>query len=216
MADCGLSPFGSTTHLGTAFHSCFAAGIFTPLVTHVQQTQLHPIHLVLTSNPYMSSELGSPFLRMLCSPPSFEVYEPCGVANRSAHRTLSTVLALASTKQHAFVAHQEKHDAIPVRRAGRLQVLENGPLLGGTDNLRLLALHGRLLIALVCPLIRKISVKRIMLLLCRHVKGYWLPDPPHGSTAPQRFLCGSVLWWGGVGRRFALTRRLTDSIILLC
>ena len=118
MADCGLSPFGSTTHLGTAFHSCFAAGIFTPLVTHVQQTQLNHIHLVLTSNPYMSSELGSPFLRMLCSPPSFEVYEPCGVANRSAHRTLSTVLALASTKQHAFVAHQEEHGPIPHRVAG--------------------------------------------------------------------------------------------------
>ena len=144
MADCGLSPFGSTTHLGTAFHSCFAAGIFTPLVTHVQQTQLNHIHLVLTSNPYMSSELGSPFLRMLCSPPSFEVYEPCGVANRNAHRTLSTVLALASTKQHAFVAHQEKHDAIPVRITGGLQVPQNGPLLGGTDNLRLLALHGGL------------------------------------------------------------------------
>ena len=117
MADCGLSPFGSTTHLGTAFHSCFAAGIFTPLVTHVQQTQLNHIHLVLTSNPYMSSELGSPFLRMLCSPPSFEVYEPCGVANRSAHRTLSTILALASTKQHAFVAHvEENHLDFPLDR----------------------------------------------------------------------------------------------------
>ena len=142
MADCGLSPFGSTTHLGTAFHSCFAAGIFTPLVTHVQQTQLNHIHLVLTSNPYMSSKLGAPFLRMLCSPPSFEVYEPCGAANRSAHRTLSTVLALASAKQHAFVAHQEKHDAIPGGIAGRVQVPQNGPLLGRADDLRLLALHG--------------------------------------------------------------------------
>ena len=154
MADCGLSPFGSTTHLGTAFHSCFAAGIFTPLVTHVQQTQLNHIHLVLTSNPYMSSELGSPFLRMLCSPPSFEVYEPCGVANRSAHRTLSTVLALASTKQHAFVAHQEKHDAIPVRVAGRLEVPQNGPLLGWADDLCLLALHGGLPVADVPTFIR--------------------------------------------------------------
>ena len=142
MADCGLSPFGSTTHLGTAFHSCFAAGILTPLVTHVQQTQLNHIHLVLTSNPYMSSELGSPFLRMLCSPPSFEVYEPCGVANRSAHRTLSTVLALASAKQHAFVAHQEKHDPIPGGIAGRVQVPQNGPLLGRTHNLGLFPLHG--------------------------------------------------------------------------
>src|SRR5712691_7133587 len=141
MADCGLSPFGSTTHLGTAFHSCFAAGIFTPLVTHVQQTQLHQIPLVLTSNPSMSSELGSPFLRMLCSPPSFEVYEPCGVANRSAHRTLSTVLALASTKQHAFVAHQEEHDPIPHRVAGRVQEPQNRPLLGRTHNFGLLALH---------------------------------------------------------------------------
>ena len=154
MADCGLSPFGSTTHLGTAFHSCFAAGIFTPLVTHVQQTQLHHIHLVLTSNPYMSSELGSPFLRMLCSPPSFEVYEPCGVANRSAHRTLSTVLALASTKQHAFVAHQEQHDAIPVRVAGRLEVRQHGPLLRRTDDLRLLALHGGLPVVDVPTFIR--------------------------------------------------------------
>src|SRR6266481_1364991 len=144
MADCGLSPFGSTTHLGTAFHSFFAAGILTPLVTHVQQTQLNHIHLVLTSNPYMSSELGSPFLRMLCSPPSFEVYEPCGVANRSAHRTLSTVLALASTKQHTFVAHQEKHDPIPRRVAGRRQVPQNRSFLGGTDDLRLLVLHGGL------------------------------------------------------------------------
>ena len=155
MADCGLSPFGSTTHLGTAFHSCFAAGIFTPLVTHVQQTQLNHIHLVLTSNPYMSSELGSPFLRMLCSPPSFEVYEPCGVANRSAHRTLSTVLALASTKQHAFVAHQEEHDAIPPRIAGGGQVAQNGPLLGRTQHLRLLALHGGLPIELIHKLIRE-------------------------------------------------------------
>jgi len=153
MADCGLSPFGSTTHLGTAFHSCFAAGIFTPLVTHVQQTQLNHIHLVLTSNPYMSSELGSPFLRMLCSPPSFEVYEPCGVANRSAHRTLSTVLALASTKQHAFVAHQEKHDAIPVRIACCVQVPDNGALLGWTHNLGLLALHKGPPVAAVCQLI---------------------------------------------------------------
>ena len=144
MADCGLSPFGSTTHLGTAFHSCFAAGILTPLVTHVQQTQLNHIHLVLTSNLYMSSELGSPFLRMLCSPPSFEVYEPCGVANRSAHRTLSTVLALASAKQHAFVAHQEKHDPIAVRIAGRVQVSQNSPFLGRADDFRLLALHGGL------------------------------------------------------------------------
>ncbi len=146
MADCGLSPFGSTTHLGTAFHSCFAAGIFTPLVTHVQQTQLNHIHLVLTSNPYMSSELGSPFLRMLCSPPSFEVYEPCGVANRSAHRTLSTVLALASTKQHAFVAHQEKHHPIPGRIAHRLEVGEDCSLLFGGQHLRLFPLrHPRIL-----------------------------------------------------------------------
>ena len=154
MADCGLSPFGSTTHLGTAFHSCFAAGILTPLVTHVQQTQLNHIHLVLTSNPYMSSELGSPFLRMLCSPPSFEVYEPCGVANRSAHRTLSTVLALASTKQHAFVAHQEKHDAIPVRGAGRLEVPQHGPLLRRADDLRVRALHGALPVVDVHTFIR--------------------------------------------------------------
>src|SRR6266496_4958480 len=132
MADCGLSPFGSTTHLGTAFHSFFAAGILTPLVTHVQQTQLNHIHLVLTSNPYMSSELGSPFLRMLCSPPSFEVYEPCGVANHSAHRTLSTVLALASTKQHAFVAHQEENHPITPGVACRFHVAQDDALLGRT------------------------------------------------------------------------------------
>ncbi len=192
MADCGLSPFGSTTHLGTAFHSCFAAGIFTPLVTHVQQTQLNHIHLVLTSNPYMSSELGSPFLRMLCSPPSFEVYEPCGVANRSAHRTLSTVLALASTKQHAFVAHQEKHDAIPGGIAGGVQVPQNRPLLGGTDDLRLLALHGALLLAPLGPLIRKIAAMRIMLSVCGHVKPDCLSAPLPTSTAPQTTICGAV------------------------
>ncbi len=184
MADCGLSPFGSTTHLGTAFHSCFAAGIFTPLVTHVQQTQLNHIHLVLTSNPYMSSELGSPFLRMLCSPPSFEVYEPCGVANRSAHRTLSTVLALASTKQHAFVAHQEKHDPIARWIAGRVKEPQNGPLLDRIHNLGLLPLYGGIPVTAVSLLIRSQSLCVRMLPVCHRVKQNPLVDPPHHWTAP--------------------------------
>ena len=37
---------------------------------------------------------------------------------------------------------QQEHDAIPRRRAGGDQVPQNRPLLGRTDNLGLLALHG--------------------------------------------------------------------------
>jgi hypothetical protein len=189
MADCGLSPFGSTTHLGTAFHSCFAAGIFTPLVTHVQQTQLNHIHLVLTSNPYMSSELGSPFLRMLCSPPSFEVYEPCGVANRSAHRTLSTVLALASTKQHAFVAHQQKHDPVARRIAGGGQVADNGPLLSRAQDFGLFSLHRRSLVTAVSTLIREQASRTRMLPVRTRVKPNLLADQPSACTRAQSAIC---------------------------
>ena len=42
----------------------------------------------------------------------------------------------------AGLHRQEEHDPVARRIAGGVQVPQNGPLLGRTDNLGLLALHG--------------------------------------------------------------------------
>jgi hypothetical protein len=41
----------------------------------------------------------------------------------------------------AGLHREQEHDAIPRWRAGRDEIAQNGPLLGGTDNFGLLALH---------------------------------------------------------------------------
>ena len=49
---------------------------------------------------------------------------------------------------------EQEHDAIARRRAGRHQIAQNGPLLGGTDNFGLLALHRGTPVHLISMLVR--------------------------------------------------------------
>src|SRR6266567_1592615 len=76
--------------------------------------------------------------------------------------------------------------------AGRLQMAQNGPLLGRTDNLRLFALHGPLLLTPACLLIRKMAATRIMLSVCDPVKGNPLRYPRSASTVAQSVVCVPV------------------------
>ena len=64
---------------------------------------------------------------------------------------------------------------------------QNGPLLGGTDNLGLLALHGDAPVDRGSLLIRYLSEKRRMLPVCANVKPDRHSDQPHAYTTTQNF-----------------------------
>ena len=89
------------------------------------------------------------------------------------------------TSPEAGFHGQQKHDAIPGGIAGGAQVAQNRPLLGRTDNLGLLALHGDAPVERGSQLIRELPVCRRMLRVDGRVKQKCLSDPLQSYTAPQ-------------------------------
>jgi hypothetical protein len=63
----------------------------------------------------------------------------------------------------AGLHRQQKHHPVTRRIAGGLQITQNGPLLGRTDNFGLLALHGDPPVDRDALLIRELWVNRRML-----------------------------------------------------
>src|SRR5262249_27083781 len=104
--------------------------------------------------------------------------------------------AISLARRPAFMDNRNmgytQHDAISCGIAGGGQVAQNGPLLGGTDNLGLRALHGDAPVDRGSQLIRELSEYRKILRVDGRVEQKCLSDPPPACTAPQTALCGAV------------------------